>query len=135
MSSPPLRSKPIRIQNAIARSFARNTLIRTGSPARSSALESLRDEHGTEAHRSVRGQEGEIDDPALGRRPGDAGAPHRLLAEHDDLVLRVRKARLPVALLRPDLEVDENGTLFFRPDGELLARRRVHLAHERLVAG
>ncbi len=57
------------------------------------------------------GQEGEIDDQAFGRRPGDAAAPYRLLPEHNDLVLGVRKALLPVALLRPELEVDDDGTL------------------------
>jgi hypothetical protein len=50
-------------------------------------------------------------------------------------VLGVRKALLPVALLRPELEVDENGTLCLRPDGELVACRRIQPAQERLVAG
>ena len=104
-------------------------------PGPLSALESLGDEHGAEADRSVRGQEGEIDNPALGRRPGDAAAPYRLFSQHDDLVLGVRKAILPVALLSPELEVDENGTLWFRPDSELVACRRIQLPQESLVAG
>ena len=50
-------------------------------------------------------------------------------------MLGVRKAILPVALLRPELEVDDNGPLWFGPDSELVACRRIQLPQESLVAG
>jgi hypothetical protein len=83
----------------------------------------------------VLGQQCQVDETALSRRPGDPGAADRAAVEQDQFVRGVGEARLPPQPLSAELQVEEGRARGVLPLGDVRPRRCEELTQERLVGG